>query len=193
METILETIRGIRNHTCVICGAGFARPRAGKLYCSSSCKQFAFYHRAEVRARQSSQIGINDDIISLNLRDYESFKHLTKKIEVIRDLEKRSNYSFVYFGPDQWKELEQKKKSLPQYLQKLKPPCLSIEEWSFLRVMYQDVKPEEFVCFICKFDREFFASLRFTTEKGLAQKGNPITRLFQNHLGKIAEGKIRFV
>lgn len=193
MDSKTDTYDNIKNRACLVCGACFSRPRAGKFYCSAKCKQFTIYHKQEILALKASRIGINDSIIKLSLKEYELYVLLTDKLHELKDLRRRRDSSFKAFDEQNLKRLEELEKTIPNYLKKLRLPNLSIEKWSFLKMLYPKLKKDDFNKLISNLQQAFFESLEYSPATGKKEMNNPIKLSFQNHLKKMGEGKIIFI
>lgn len=193
MEINSDTIGTIRNSACIICNKGFTSPRAGKYYCSSKCKQFAFYHKGEIQSLGRANKGISDICITLSLNEYYLYDKIVARVLENANLERRMNSSYYTHQWQDAKRKEEIEKSLPEYLKSLKVYKLNLEEWSFLKILHPNKNREEFLKLLNSLDRAFFANLVYP-DPSIKKRiiNNPIQNLFFNHLSKIADGKIIF-
>jgi hypothetical protein len=194
MDTKAGTYQLIKNMTCLVCGTGFTTPRAGKFYCSPRCKQFAYYHQDELKAIQQAKNSVKDLAVHLSLKDYEAFKTALYQLDQYDNLLKKQRSTYQVFEPSDAVQLKNLENLVPLYLRKLDPPWLTIEEWSFIKLLYPSLKKEEFIKLLCSLDKKFFENLIYPENtKFEKEKSNPIKNLYQNHLVKIAEGRIKFL
>lgn len=194
MATEVVTYQIIRNMACIVCGAIFNAPRAGKLYCSPRCKQFAYYHQDEIEALQQAKNLGQISAVQLSLREFEAYIAALDLLCEYSNLKKKQASSYRPFEPSDALRLKILLKQIPRYLQNLDPPYMTIEEWSFIKLLYPSLKKEDFIKLICSLDSKFFENLTYAdppTKDKLKQ--NPIKSLYQNHVLKIAEGKIKFI
>jgi hypothetical protein len=193
MDSKLDTMHIIRNSACVACGAAFKRPRAGKLYCSPRCKQFAYYHKSDVAEMQDAKKGLNSLPEKINLKEYESYLKMWNNASEYFKLKKRKDSEYLSFEPPDAKRFKQLEKRLPQYIKQLDMPHLSIENWSYLRLLFPALGTDEFIKVISNLEQSFFENLiPVEANTRATEKTNPIKAVYQNHLLKIVEGKITF-
>ncbi len=110
-----------------------------------------------------------------------------------QDLKRKQNSTYKVFEKADGPRLEEVKKLHPEYLQVIKIRKLTIEEWSFLKILYGHLKKDQFLKLICSFDYTFFENLILVAPRTPKRKANPIQILFTNHCVKIAEGKVNFI
>ncbi len=175
-----------------MCGKAFELPRAGKLYCSNKCKQFAFYHRGEISQLNEIQMQINDAVIKISRNEFEEYKRSFKNAQEYSDLVRRRESNYLEFNSTHEFRLTKLQNKLPQYLKSIKIPLLTIEEWSFLKVLYPNLKKDEFLKLLASFGFKFFQNLTIIQNLYERKKANPIQILYTNHISKIVEGKILF-
>ncbi len=191
METLSDTIQKIRNTTCIVCGEGFSTPRAGKLFCSSKCKQFSFYHKDTIKALQQSKKGIDNSIVKLSFKEFENYDKTISKVTELNDLFRRQNSKYLDFDNIHEERMNILIKALPDYLRTMKLQRLSIEEWSFFKVLYPQLGKEDFFKIISSFGYSFLERLRGTEHSKF--KNDIVRNEFESHLRKIVEGKILFI
>lgn len=191
METLSDTIQKIRNTTCIVCGKGFSTPRAGKLYCSAKCKQFSFYHKEAIQELQNAKKGIDNSIIKLSLREFENYNSTIDKVYELKGLQKKQDSR--YFSFEEWhqKRIEQLEMLLPEYLKRIETRKLSLESWSFFKILYPHLKNDEFYKLIGSFGEIVFDNLIKCDNKNKHQV-NRLNLLFEKHLLKIGNGEIIF-
>ena len=90
-----DTNLAIRNSHCTICGKAFNSPRAAKFYCSSKCKQFAYYHKKEITLLKHTEKGLNSTLENLNLKDYNWYINTYSKVTEYKDLIRRMNSTYA--------------------------------------------------------------------------------------------------
>jgi len=168
-------------------------PRAGKLYCSARCKQFSHYHKAEISAIKSARKGISDNIIELNLKEFEKYEMLAKEHKEFSKLTTRKNSTYSSLEPVEAARLEILDGSIPDFVKPLIVRRLSLEAWSFLKSLYPYLIEEDFLKLLDGLEYKFYANLEHVDLKERYSRDNPIRFLFIKHLEKIAEGKIRFI
>jgi len=75
----------MKNDTCVICGKTF-EPREKKLYCSDTCKQYAFNKRkqdSEVKPDQEPETSEpGKPIYEFSLKEFKEFSALSKRSDI---------------------------------------------------------------------------------------------------------------
>lgn len=90
----------MRNQTCSICGKSFP-PRAGKLYCSSTCKQIAFSERKRNGSQAHSPALTTLPAVThryvFNIAEFKAIKkHLYAPIELEDYYFLRRNYKIAF-------------------------------------------------------------------------------------------------
>lgn len=189
----LDTMHSIKNTSCVACGATFNRPRAGKLYCSPRCKQFAYYHKSDIAEIQDAKKGLNSLPEKINLKEFEAYLKIWNNTSEYFKLKKRRDSEYLSFEPPDAKRFNQLERQLPKYLKQLDIPYLYIENWSYLRLLFPDLTNNEFIKVVSNLDRSFFENLiPAEPNRKATEKNNPIKAIYQNHLLKIVERKIIF-
>lgn len=192
METNSVRVADIRNTACTVCGAVFSHPRAGKLYCSSRCKQFAYYHQSEIRAIQTANKGVENSVQILSLKDFAAYNSLVNKVNEYQSLARRKNSSYRSFESEQYNRYCELDVELPKYLKIMGMKKLSLEEWSFLKCLNPQLRKDDFFKLISSLDNSFFCNLTYFDVSSKKKVESPINILFKNHLQKIGEGKIKF-
>lgn len=194
METILETNQVIRNTACIICGVAFKVPRAGKLFCSAKCKQFHYYHKDQIIELERSHKGMSDECQRVSLKEYEGYSSTVKRLNEYRELRRKSKSTFVTLNSQEATRLQKFEAELPKYFKELRSQNLSIAQWSFLKLLYPQLRKDDFLKLVNHFGSTFLN--RLVDEEPDAKKdkkSDPITNLYRNHIFKIANGQIRFV
>jgi hypothetical protein len=196
------TIMRIKNTSCIICGSTFMIKRAGKLYCSSRCRQAGYYHKDKIFALRKSQYpGNSNGIFSFRLKEYQLYCQYQERIRSYRRLERQ--FENLQPGTDEWNKwyknpncaLSWERKKIPAKIINLAPISLSIEQWSFLKSLYPGLNLVSFIEFVAYLSHDFFNEL--TTEEGSNFKHqlkiSPIKIKYRHHLNKIVSGEIRFI
>jgi predicted nucleic acid-binding Zn ribbon protein len=194
METGSVTYDTIKNRVCVVCGAAFKVPRAGKLFCSAKCKQFNYYHKEQIIELEQARKGISNEYHELSLKEYNNYSITVKHLNEYHNLQRRVNSTYSPPTIIQQTRMEELENGLPNYLKQLKFHFLSIEEWSFIKILYPRLKKDEFFKLIDNLGSDFLDRLDYKEDsKKKDEKNNSISNLYKNHIYKIAEGKIKFV
>jgi hypothetical protein len=193
METVLDKYRIIRNSCCVVCGERFKAVRANKFYCSPKCKQFYYYHKSEIAGLKQSGKGITDEYFEVSLKEYRAYSSIVKQVNEYHNLSRTSNSSSLRYAPNGQLRLEELETQLPQYLKGIKLPTLSIEEWSFFKILYPNLKKDNFLILLNNLGYNFFTRLAYEEEDNKRKiKNNSVKTLYKNHIFKIASGKLKF-
>jgi len=194
METESDTLHLIRNRACIVCGAAFSFPRAGKLYCSAKCKQFHYYHKQEIMELKQAKRGISNENQELSLKEYNSYSLSVKRSNQYQTLKNRLNSTYFTLSTPQEVLLQELANELPMYIKQFPAPTLSLEEWSFVKLLYPHLKKEDFGKLLNNLGSRFFSRLTDNdNDIRSTSKSDPIKNLYKNHLFKIAVGKIKFV
>jgi hypothetical protein len=192
----------IKNTHCIICGKGFKKERAAKLYCSPSCRQSAYYHKDKIAAiRLSSYQGSNNKILSFSIEEYKRYKDYRRRLIDYRNLEKKFPQFDV--GTKEWNLINKNencgltiaRKKIPARILNLKPPYLSIEQWSFLKSLYPDLNTIEFIDFVCSLSEEFFcelSTLQPENKRDITDISFPIRNKYIHYCRKIVNGEVKF-
>lgn len=189
MVTESVTFDIIRNKACIVCGAAFRVPRAGKLYCSHKCKQFNYYHRVEISRILEAKKGISDDCYELCLKEFTDYSLLVKNLNEYKSLLRRMNSRFLDYTVIHESRFQQLDCMLPNYVKNLDLIPLSIEKWSFIKLLYLNMKKEEFLKLIDSLGNGFFNKLLFEANE---KSKNSIANLYRDHILKIVSGKVHF-
>lgn len=187
-----EIARKIRNGSCAICGKAFTAPRAGKLYCSAKCKQFYYSHKKEFCSEEHRLIMATDTVYNFSMKEYERYVSLRKMAQRYRSEAytiKRAKEKFEMFDSTTF---DLYKKKLPTYIKKIELPELSLEQWSFLKVLFPAVNGEYFHKLLASLSRSFFYSLNHSDKGEKKKSTNPVAMQFQIHLQRILEKKVIF-
>lgn len=194
METDSVINRKIKNHVCIICGAAFKQPRAGKLFCSARCKQFQYYHKEEIKELEQSQKGINNEAHRLNIKEFDLYCSIFKQVSEYRSLNKKSMSPYLKLSSEELSRYLDLNDQIPDYLKTCQIPELSLEEWSFIKLLYPSLRKDEFFRLVNNLGLSFFNRLVYDgNDKKKGVKENAVASLYGDHIFKIASGKIVFV
>ncbi|WP_336516455.1 hypothetical protein [Pollutibacter soli] len=194
------TIHPIKNTHCIICNKMFSNCRASKLYCSSKCRQFGYYHRAELKViRQSQETNKTKAVIDFSLADYRDYIKIQEKVKSYQKLE--SHFKPATPGTDRWQlyydnpacALTFERRGIPSRLFNLKIPHLSIEQWSFIKFLYGELNKIEFIELASSLSSAFLRHLEIPEILKGSQKIDPVTVNYLRHLEKIVCGNLRFI
>ena len=209
------------NTRCIVCGTAFPMARAGKLYCSSRCKQFGYNHRSEIcQALIRRERGINPTPITFYIDDYNDYITIQRMVKRFKELDKKRkdwdainqeiklsenagipirNYTWERYVRDKLtgeeeSELYHYQCNLDEYIQELNLKELSIEQWSFIKHQHSDLDRNGFFLFSSTLSGEFMNQLKLR-EAGseIDDQFFAIRNKFINHCNLIAEGIIKFV
>lgn len=193
----------IKNTHCIICGAAFTHDRAGKLYCSSRCRQSGYYHKDKILILRKSQFsGISREILTFKLKEYKQYCIYRERIINYRRLE--SQFGNMQAGSPEWDTwyknpncaLNWERKKIPKKIIDLKPIYLSVEKWSFLKSLYPKFALIDFIDFVCTLSTEFIQQLTISeNERNIKNTPNkfPIKNRYLYHLTKIVNGEVKFI
>ncbi len=203
MVTNSVTITSIKNTNCVICGKAFKAERAAKLYCSAKCRQSAYYHKDKIAAmRVSLANGISAEIFTFSLKEYKKYNHYREELKNYKKLE--ADFPNVQEGSDEWNFLYNnpccaltfKRDEIPKKIFGLKPPYLSIEQWSFIKSIYPNFNVVDFTVFVCSLSHDFINQLQSLPSDIAINKNRiiePIRNKYLFHLAKIANREVKFL
>jgi hypothetical protein len=113
------------------------------------------------------------------------------KLAELNNLYKKENSSYQVFRPEDHSRMQKLEKEIPEYIKDLRIPHMSLEEWSFVKLLYPKLKKDIFLKIIGGLERSFFECLVYPDELNKKNE-NPIKNQYKFHLSKIAEGKIIF-
>lgn len=196
------TVLSIKNSRCIICGSTFTRDRAAKLYCSSKCRQTAYYHKDRIAVlRVSHSAGIHAQLLTFSIKEYKKYISYRDRIKEYRRLQ--SQFRHVEEGSQAWEMLYNspnsaltwERKAIPQKIFDLNIPYLSIEQWSFIKSLYPEMNPVDLIEFVCSLNRDFIDQLNTSNEVSNAKnalKYFPIKNKYLHHLNKIVSGEVKF-
>ena len=75
----------------------------------------------------------------------------------------------------------------------MKLPALSLEKWSFVKVLYPTLNGDQFLNLVDSLGDSFFDRLEERHDTKKNEKPHPIATLYSSHIFKIASGRIIFV
>jgi|GEM_PF-4255708 len=208
----------IKTH-CIVCNSAFLKPRAGKLYCSNKCKQFRFYHKEKFaleqkvlsfkHKRQVKKFSIEDYQRYLEMSvDLKKYKILKRRQEKFLAIQKEMNIKsqlgiipeqkqtidlFLYqLNTDEFYELEYFD-SVYDDLKSFDAPNLSIEQWSFLKLLFNNVAERDFFSLVCQISRDYIEQLNVKSISRVSESNlSVIKSKFLIHCNEITNGLIRF-
>ena len=212
--------RLLSNTHCIVCGTAFQAARAGKLYCSTRCKQFGYNHKAEIyRLVGSKGEGINPNPVIFFIDDFSQYDRMQKSLRRFRDLNKKkllwesineelnfrqkcslpiSNFLFDSYASKKLSDKEEDdlfscESELDERITDLNPKGLSLEQWSFLRSMHFSLDEISFFEVVCSLSSEFLSRLTLSEAvPGKLDEYAVINNRFIIHCNLIARGIIQF-
>ncbi len=207
------------NTHCIVCKTPFNKARSSKLYCSGRCKQFGYNHKDELsKMRDSASINEKNKCIKLFQEDYEAYLMNFQKVKRYKELFKRNqkfieemkksdlrqemginyNYenivSFRYLELDnqEVKEMMKLKKDLKE-LASLEPTYITIEQWSFLKILHKNIENRVLFKLISNYSKEYIQELSLSvTNEDIDTKSNTKQR-FVIHCNNLTEGFVRIL
>jgi hypothetical protein len=213
-----DTFSKLNTH-CIVCKTPFNRARSSKLYCSGRCKQFGYNHKAELsKMRDSASINEKHKSIKLSQLDFEAYLINFQKVKRYKELLKRNqkfieemkksdirqeigiNYNSendVYMKSQELDnhevtEMSKLKKELKE-LTLLEPTYLTIEQWSFLKLLHKSLDNRVLFKLISNFSKEYIKELSLSvTNEDIDQKSN-IKEKFIAHCNYLTEGNVRIL
>ncbi len=207
------------NTHCIVCGTAFPMARAGKLYCSSRCKQFGYNHKSQIfQTLTAREKGIRPTPVSFYIDDFNDYSKTQKMVKRYKELEKKRrewdvvnqeiklcdnagisvrNSTWDHYARE--KPTEEDQSELYHYECNLEDDTkglnlkdLSIEQWSFIKYQQPGLDRSAFFLFSSTLSREFMDQLRLG-EVEIDNQLYTIRNKFVNHCNLIAEGIIKFV
>ena len=207
------------NTHCIVCKTPFNKARSSKLYCSGRCKQFGYNHKDELRKmRDSASINEKNKSIKLYQEDYEAYLMNFQKVKRYKELFKRNqkfieemkksdlrqemgiNYNsenivsvrFLELDNQEVTEMGKLKKELKE-LASLEPCYLTIEQWSFLKIMHKNIENRVLFKLICNYSKEYIQELSLSvTNEDIDPKSN-IKSNFIVHCNNLTKGVIKII
>ena len=207
------------NTHCIVCKTQFNKARSSKLYCSGRCKQFGYNHKAEI-SKFKDTISSNEKhkCVKLSQVDYEAYLINFQKVKRYRELLKRNqkfmeemkksdirqeigiNYNSenivsirsLELDNHEVAEIEKLKKELKE-LSSLEPTYITLEQWSFLKIMHKNIDNRVLFKLISNYSKEYIQELSLAvTNEDIDPKSNTKQR-FIIHCNYLTEGAIKIV
>jgi len=204
---------------CIVCNSLFTKPRVGKMYCSNRCKQFGYNHKSLQNAINSSfDVPKKAKRIKINIGEYLFYREIVEKVKRFKELSKR-NYRFedenikmqmrenmgiklnpesiILINSNQLKdveidELDMLREEVSIYVN-YEVHNLSLEKWSFFKIMNPKIDFENLFKIICQFSCEFINQLNFEVQdQDKTVDFLSIKTKYIRHCNEINEGVIQF-
>lgn len=215
----LKSNISVNNSTCIVCNNQFSKPRNGKLYCSNRCKQIGYNRKQRlIPGSDQNSLSNNQETIELSTKEYTSFLKLNTKHLRLKELARRKRISLeeekridikreLRIEPDQnsifnyyYNELNYDDEVELQNLEKLIPNAyssriysLSLEQWSFLKILFNGLNNIKLYLVICQLSQEFINQLDIEFfNKENSKFDLSLHRKFIQHYNDLSEGKIKF-
>jgi len=213
------SISVVKTH-CIVCNSEFAKPRAGKLYCSNRCKQFGYNHKQinipvlqpgnEQIKRTKRKFLLEDfafyvekynklkrykELVKRNekFKDEEKKEHVRNSLGFQRNLENAYSYHLYELDHEEIVELEILESDLNEF-KNFESPNLSIEQWCFFKSLFKNLDNESLFITISQFSKEYIQMLKLTTNIENGSNVNlTINKKFIIHCNEITDGLIRFI
>ena len=207
------------NTHCIVCKTPFNKARSSKLYCSARCKQFGYNHKDELsKMRDSASINEKHKSIKLSQLDFEAYLINFQKVKRYKELLKRNqkfieemkksdirqeigiNYNSenivsirsLELDNQEITEMEKLKKELKE-LASLEPTYITLEQWSFLKIMHKKIDNRVLFKLISNYSKEYIQELSLSvTNEEIDQKSN-IKQKFINHCNNLTDGTTRII
>jgi len=205
---------------CIVCNTLFTKPRVGKLYCSNRCKQFGYNHKQlmpgkkevefEKKNQSKKKVFLEDYSYYLQMNNkLKRFKELSRRNEKFKEEERKMNnrialglplnhdyYStsnmILELNSDELDELENLEVQLSQFIN-LESHCLTIEQWSYFKLLYSKLDKDSFFLTICQFSKDYINQLNFhPLDPDLVDGNLSIKEKYILHCNEIAQGRIQF-
>ena len=204
---------------CIVCNTLFTKPRVGKMYCSNRCKQFGYNHKGlqkgitltneEQKPVKKRRININEYFFYREtVEQIKRFKELTRRNcrfeEENMKIQLRENMGIpqspesiilnnvCQLREDELDELEILKDKVYNF-SNFEIQNLSLEKWSFFKIMNPKLDFENLFKLICQFSSEYISQLNFVAldlDETVDNLG--IKKKYIQHCNAISEGVIRF-
>jgi hypothetical protein len=204
---------------CIVCNTLFTKPRVGKMYCSNRCKQFGYNHKgSEKKINLLNEEPKTFKKRRININEYFCYREMVEQIKRFKELTRR-NYRFeeedikirlrenmgipqspesiilnnvCQLREDELDELEILKDKVSNFAN-FEIQNLSLEKWSFFKIMNPKLDFENLFKLICQFSSEYISQLSFTAldpEETVDNLG--IKKKYIEHCNAISEGIIQF-
>lgn len=207
------------NTHCIVCKSLFTKPRVGKLYCSNRCKQFGYNHKnLQNEITSSFDEPKKAKRKKINIGEYLFYREMIEKVKRFKELSKRNcryeeedikmqmrenmgiqlnpekiiiNNSYK-LRDDEMDELEMLKEEVSVFVN-YEIYNLSLEKWSFFKIMNPKLDFENLFQIICQFSSEYINQLSFVTSDSDRTFDNlGIKKKYIEHCNEINEGVIHF-
>jgi predicted nucleic acid-binding Zn ribbon protein len=209
----------ILNTHCIVCGSAFETARAGKLFCSPRCKQFAYNHKSEIiQALEKRDRGISPKPLTFFIDDFFRYDNMQRMLRRYRELKKKNSdwesanqelktrnqmqvhiSSYLidsYVGKklteEEDSELYNAETELDDEIIELNPRELSIEQWSFIKSLHPSLDELSFFSLVSSMSKEFLNQLKLSESESKQGGYVTIKNKFINHCNLIATGVIKF-
>ena len=211
--------KSILNTQCIICKTEFLKPRSGKLYCSNRCKQFGYNHKDLKNEKLTEPIQIKKNRVKkILIEDYFFFQQLNLKIKRFKDLAKRNqrfeeeetkinirnslgllqnpetivSHNSLELNDTEIEELESLSDEIKGLIN-FEAHNLSLEQWSFFKLLYPQFDNENLFRTISQFSKDYINQLNFASISDETADNLTIKNKFIEHCNQITERIIRFV
>lgn len=209
----------IKTH-CIVCNSAFLKPRAGKLYCSNSCKQFGYNHKELKTAAMIPTLERkNRAIQKFSLKDYaryiemnadlKRYKELLKRNERFQEQERtmllksqmgieiKQDYVFTHYllqlNEAEFYDFQDLEFHFLD-LRNSDPPYLSLEQWCFIKKLFNKLDDWEFLALTCQLSKDYIQQLNLRPfDPQASNELSIMKKRYVNHCNDITEGVIRFV
>jgi len=204
---------------CIVCNTLFTKPRVGKMYCSNRCKQFGYNHKgSENKITLFNEEPKTFKKRRININEYFCYREMVEQIKRYKELTRR-NYRFeeedikirlrenmgipqspesiilnnvCQLREDEFDELELLKDKVSNF-SNFEIQNLSLEKWSFFKVMNPKLDFENLFKLICQFSSEYISQLNFValdSDETINNLG--IKKKYIDHCNAINEGIVQF-
>jgi hypothetical protein len=204
---------------CIVCNSLFTKPRVGKMYCTNRCKQFGYNHKGLLKGitlANEQQKPVKKRRININ--EYFFYREMVEQIKRFKELTRRncrfeeenmkiqlrenmgipqSPESIILnnvcqLREDELDELEILKDKVYNF-SNFEIQNLSLEKWSFFKIMNPKLDFENLFKLICQFSSEYISQLNFValdSDETINNLG--IKKKYIDHCNAINEGIIQF-
>jgi hypothetical protein len=213
-------IKARRNTHCIICGNPFHIARTSKLYCSSRCKQYGYYHKENIYTDKLDPKSTNENMLSFYLDEFSLFEKTARMIKKHRELKRKSvikdsidyeiymrqktglnvsdliweSYISNQLTESENEEINEIEKELHEEILSLNLREITLEQWSFIRSLYDEIDEISFYRIISSLGKEFMSELNLRPIEPKEKCENTVIKnRFIKHCNLIAEGKIKFI
>lgn len=218
-NSTISVKKSVLKTQCIVCNTLFPKPRVGKMYCSNRCKQFGYNHKGlqkEITLANEEQKPFKKSRININ--EYLLYREMVEQIKRFKELTRR-NYRFeeedmkirlrenmgipqspesiilnnvCQLKEDELDELEILKDKVSNF-SNFEIQNLSLEKWSFFKIMNPKLDFENLFKLICQFSSEYISQLNFTALDHDETVDNlRIKKKYIQHCNAISEGVIQF-